>query len=140
MRYSAKAAWRSDRSPAEAGFDEQVHPYADAYRSGAADEFEYGDELAYEDEVPYPVEVASYGDADDGYAYASDGYTPDGYTSNGSGYASDGYSSNGDTDAEGREYEGAYRAGERLPDDGWDDDDEAVAAYLDEELALRRPA
>ena len=113
-RASAKAGWRADRGPAEDGFDEPVHPYASGYSSLAADELE-------ED-----YDVSSSRDAST-YAYA-DGYgDEDGYATGE--YAYEAYEA--DADAYGAEAE-AYES--------WDEDDEAAAAYVDEELALRRPA
>jgi hypothetical protein len=87
------------------------------YRQGGFEDggFEDGDEPAY-----VAAGAGAY-QAEDGWAdaYQADGDQAEGYR------------------ADGDQAEG-YRAGDGGDDDGWDEDDEAEAAWVDEELGLRR--
>ncbi len=110
-RAAAPAGWRSDRRRAEDDFAEPVHPYADGYGDGDSDEFGYGvADGAYLDQPAYPDEIAEPA----AYAYAG----------------GDGYYAGSDL----------AEMDEAWADEEWDEDDLAAAAYVDEELALRRPA
>jgi len=115
-RAAASAGWRSDRRRSEGDFAEPVHPYAYSHGYGDSDEFGYGDPVgAYPDETAYSDDVAEPA----AYAYA-----------HAEGYSGDGYYAGSD----------AAEMGEAWADEEWDEDDLAAAAYVDEELALRRPA
>jgi hypothetical protein len=108
---AAPAAWRAERTFDESHFAEPVHPYA--YAGGSAGfeyDADYGAEPDYRHEPSYEGQAGSFAEA----------------------YGESDESAPGWAD----ESDHAYPSESYAAED-WDDDDEAVAAYVDEELALR---
>ncbi|MEA2717493.1 MAG: hypothetical protein QOI99_1810 [Actinomycetota bacterium] len=124
---STAAGWREEPAGqlVATGVDADAYGGAEAfeYRQGGFEDggfedggFEDGDEPAY-----VAAGAGAY-QAEDGWA---DAYQAD----------DDGWADADQADAYQAE---GYRAGDGGEDDGWDEDDEAEAAWVDEELGLRR--